>query len=175
MLRFPKRLPIRSLIPTPSPPQSRTFFLPPRRPISLSSSSPSPYSSARKLSIRPLSFGTFGRMLGRGLRVPITGAAVGGGAMSAAAYQMEGQSGCCFATLCSSFACADQTLCFLACSFSPIYNLLPHQSNRHRHQHDLFPLRLSILDRIRPLLYSLLLVRPSQRRHRRRVFLHRTS
>ncbi|KAL7417202.1 P-loop containing nucleoside triphosphate hydrolase protein [Mrakia frigida] len=89
MLR-PRRLPPGRLLPSSPPLQVRSFFLP-RRP--LSSTNPSPYSStspfSRTLSIRPISFGQFGRLLGRSLRVPITGAAIGGGAFTAASYKLE--------------------------------------------------------------------------------------
>lgn len=53
---------------------------------------PAARQGARPLSqvqVRALSFGTFGRMLGRGLRVPLGGAAIGAGGVSAMAYQLD--------------------------------------------------------------------------------------
>ncbi|CED84095.1 dynamin gtpase [Phaffia rhodozyma] len=91
MLRALRRPPPRLSSVAQPQPRVRSIFVPLQRlTISTSSGNASKLQhSLRPLSVRALSFGSFGRILGRSIRLPLTGAAIGGGAMSAAAYQVE--------------------------------------------------------------------------------------
>lgn len=79
--RPPPRFPILS-------PQIRSFVVPLRRPISSPSSPPLRLIGPPSRAVS-FSFGTVGRLISKSIRIPVTGVAVGGGAASAAAYQLD--------------------------------------------------------------------------------------